>query len=91
MDLDHDRHFKGKLASVTIADKAMTAAQIACVFTANNGLLPALPRCNAMIAEMMMVRPPPPPLPPRFSKLSDTSCASACGWMPGRQTCPASP
>jgi hypothetical protein len=26
MDLDHDRHFKGKLASLTIADHAMTGA-----------------------------------------------------------------
>eukprot|EP01052_Picozoa_sp_SAG31_P029570 SAG31_NODE_2949_length_4871_cov_2.742456_6_plen_410_part_00 len=54
MDLDADRHFKGKLASVTVANQAMTAEQAACIFTANNGLLPALPHCNGMIAEMMI-------------------------------------
>ena len=32
----------------------MTDLEVACVFQANEGLLPALPTCDAMVAEMMM-------------------------------------
>ena len=54
MDLNEDRHFHGKIAGVTISNGPMTAAEITCLFTAYNGLLPAIPQCDAMVAEMMM-------------------------------------
>jgi hypothetical protein len=56
MDLQADRHFRGKLASLTVMDRAMTTEEIECVFAANDGLLPSLPECNAMIAEMVLGR-----------------------------------
>ena len=54
MDNNEDRHFKGKLAGLTVSSAAMTDLEVACVFQANEGLLPALPTCDAMVAEMMM-------------------------------------
>jgi hypothetical protein len=54
MDLNSDRHFKGKLAGLTISEDAMNPTDVTCVFQANEGLLPALPTCDAMVAEMMM-------------------------------------
>ena len=54
MDLDSDRHFKGKLAGLTLASTAMSAAEASCVFQANEDLLPALPECAGMLAEMMI-------------------------------------
>ncbi len=54
MDLNADRHFKGKLAGLTVSSDAMSDTEVECVFNANEGLLPALPTCNAMVAEMMM-------------------------------------
>lgn len=54
MDLDNDRHFKGKLAGLTLASTAMSAAEASCVFQANEGLLPRLPECAGMLSEMML-------------------------------------
>jgi hypothetical protein len=54
MDLNADRHFAGKIAGLTISTGPMKATETKCVFTAYNGLLPALPHCDAMIAEMLM-------------------------------------
>eukprot|EP01048_Picozoa_sp_COSAG05_P004636 COSAG05_NODE_257_length_12748_cov_68.067120_7_plen_716_part_01 len=54
MDLNEDRHFQGKIAGVTISSGPMTDEEVSCVFTAYNGLLPALPECDAMVAEMGM-------------------------------------
>lgn len=54
MDLNADRHFKGKLAGLTISEDAMTNVEVQCVYDANEGLLPALPTCDAMVAEMIM-------------------------------------
>ena len=52
MDLNEDRHFQGKIAGVTISTGPMTDEEVGCVFTSYNGLLPALPECDAMVAEM---------------------------------------
>eukprot|EP01048_Picozoa_sp_COSAG05_P033150 COSAG05_NODE_13119_length_441_cov_0.771930_2_plen_110_part_01 len=38
MDLENDRHFKGKLAGLTLASTAMSAAEASCVFQANEDL-----------------------------------------------------
>ena len=54
MDLDNDRHFKGKLAGLTLASTAMSAAEASCVFQANEDLLPRLPECAGMLSEMML-------------------------------------
>ena len=54
MDLEQDRHFKGKLAGLTLASTAMSAAEASCVFQANEDLLPRLPECAAMLSEMML-------------------------------------
>eukprot|EP01047_Picozoa_sp_COSAG01_P066636 COSAG01_NODE_9239_length_2510_cov_2.007466_2_plen_549_part_00 len=52
MDMNEDRHFSGKIAGLVIADSALTAPQVTCVYSAYNGLLPAIPQCEAMIGEM---------------------------------------
>ena len=54
MDLEQDRHFKGKLAGLTLASTAMSAAEASCVFQANEDLLPRLPECAGMLSEMML-------------------------------------
>ena len=54
MDNNEDRHFKGKLAGLTIASTAFSDSEASCIFQANEALLPALPECPTMMAEMMM-------------------------------------
>ena len=53
-DLNEDRHYKGKIAGLTISSNALSLTEVACIFGADEGLLPGLPTCDAMVAELMM-------------------------------------
>ena len=53
-DLNEDRHYKGKIAGLTVSSSALSLTEVACIFGADEGLLPGLPTCDAMVAELMM-------------------------------------
>ena len=53
-DLDTDTHFVGKIAGLAIADHAMAEAEVSCLFNVFDTVLPGVPECGGMLAQLML-------------------------------------